>query len=172
MRRQGKNSAPTSLLDATMANARRHLSPALPSKAEDPLSLVYRLPLPGNRELERRVTVLDFPYSAPFSIRRVYWLHDLDPAEVRGHHAHRKLEQLMVAVSGSIEIELDNGRDRRIEVLDNATEALYVPPLIWRRIRAQEPHAALLVFASASFSEADYIRDYDRFVQLVMAPVA
>ena len=154
-----------------MASSRRNLSLTLPVEAEDPLSSVYRLRLPGNRELERRVTVLDFPHSAPFPVRRVYWLHDLDPAEVRGHHAHRKLEQLMVAVSGSIEIELDNGRERRLEVLDDATEALYVPPLIWRRIRAREPHAALVVFASASFSEADYIRDYDKFVQVVSNPV-
>lgn len=133
--------------------------------ASDPLSEVYRLPLPGNRELERRVTVLDFPISSPFEIRRVYWLHDLDPMEVRGHHAHRELQQLMVAVSGSIEIELDDGRIRRTEVLDRATEALYVPARLWRRIRAREPHASLVVFASASFSEADYIRDYDTFLR-------
>ena len=172
MSRQLRDRRQTSLPDTTMANTRRHLSLATPVEAEDPLSCVYRFPLPGNRELERRVTVLDFPYSAPFPIRRVYWLHNLDPTEIRGHHAHRKLEQLMVAVSGSIEIELDNGRERRVEVLDDATEALYVPPLVWRRIRAREPHAALVVFASASFSEADYIRDYDKFVQFVSNHVA
>ena len=133
----------------------------------DPLSAVYRLPLPGNTELERRVTVLDFPVSARFPIRRVYWLHDLDPMEARGHHAHKELQQLVVAVSGSFEIELDNGRERRTETLDRATEALYLPPLLWRRIRAREPHAALVVFASASFEEDDYIRDYDQFLQLV-----
>ena len=150
-----------------MKSVRQRLTLIPPPTIVDPLSAVYRLPLPGNTELERRVTVLDFPFSAPFPIRRVYWLHDLDPTEIRGHHAHRKLEQLMVAVSGSIEIELDNGRERRVEVLDDATEALYLPPLVWRRIRAREPHATLVVFASASFSEADYIRDYDTFVQYV-----
>jgi hypothetical protein len=140
---------------------------AIPPTVSDPLSKVYRLPLPGNTELERRLTVLDFPISAPFAIHRIYWLHDLDPHEVRGHHAHKKLQQLMVAVSGSIEIELDNGQERRTEILDCATEALYVPPRLWRRIRAREPHATLVTFASASFSEADYIRDYDEFVQFV-----
>ena len=73
----------------------------------------------------------------------------------------------MVAVSGSIEIELDNGRERRTEVLDRATEAMYVPPGLWRRIRARELHSTLLVFASAPFDEADYIRDYDTFVQFM-----
>ena len=140
-------------------------TPISPPTIVDPLSAVYRLPLPGNTELERRLTVLDFPVSAPFQIHRVYWLHDLDPMEVRGHHAHRTLQQLMVAVSGSIEIELDNGRERRTEILDRATEAIYVPPLLWRRIRAREPHATLVIFASASFDEADYIRDYDTFVR-------
>jgi WxcM-like, C-terminal len=150
-----------------MKPVRFRLIPNSPPTIVDPLSAVYRLPLPGNTELERRLTVLDFPASAPFPIRRVYWLHDLDPMEVRGHHAHRKLQQLMVAVSGSIEIELDNGRERRTEILNSATEALYIPPLLWRRIRAREPHATLMVFASASYEEADYIRDYDQFLQLV-----
>ncbi len=137
----------------------------VPRDTPDPLSAVYRFPLPGNLMLARRVTVFDFSVSAPFQVQRVYWLHNLNPLEVRGHHAHRKLEQLMVAVSGSIEIELDNGLERRAEVLDRATEALYVPPGLWRRIRARELHSTLLVFASASFEEADYIRDYDTFVQ-------
>ena len=137
----------------------------VPRHTADPLSAVYRFPLPGNQTLARRVTVLDFPVSAPFPIHRVYWLHNLNPLEVRGNHAHRELQQLMIAVSGSLEIELDNGRERRIEVLDRATEALYVPPRLWRRIRARELHSTLLVFASAPFDEADYIRDYDTFVQ-------
>jgi WxcM-like, C-terminal len=150
-----------------MKPVRFRLIPNSPPTIVDPLSAVYRLPLPGNTELERRLTVLDFPISAPFPIRRVYWLHDLDPMEVRGHHAHRKLQQLMVAVSGSIEIELDNGRERRTEILNSATEALYIPSLLWRRIKAREPHATLMVFASASYEESDYIRDYDQFLQLV-----
>ena len=149
-----------------MKAARSRLISLAPPAIPNPLSAVYRLPLPGNTDLERRLTVLDFPVSAPFPIHRVYWLHDLDPLEVRGHHAHKKLEQMMVAVSGSIEIELDNGNERRIEVLDRATEALYVPSRLWRRIRARELHSTLLVFASAPFDEADYIRDYETFVQL------
>jgi hypothetical protein len=140
----------------------------VPRRRTDPLSAVYRFPLPGNLGRARRVTVCDFSVSAPFQIQRVYWLHDLNPLEVRGHHAHRKLQQLMVAVSGSIEIELDDGRECRTEVLDRATEALYVPPGLWRRIRARELHSTLLVFASASFDQADYIRDYDTFVQFAM----
>src|SRR5262245_6629961 len=140
----------------------------VPRRTSDPLSAIYRFPLPGNPTLARRITVLDFPISAPFPIQRAYWLHNLNPLEVRGHHAHLKLQQLMVAVSGSIEIEFDNGRERRTEVLARATEALYVPPGLWRRIRALELHATLLVFASASFAEADYIREYDRFVQFAM----
>jgi hypothetical protein len=140
----------------------------VPRGTPDPLSAVYRFPLPGNLEHARRVTVFDFSISAPFQVQRLYWLHNLNPLEVRGHHAHRTLQQLMVAVSGSIEIELDNGRERRTEVLDRATEALYVPPGLWRRIRARELHSTLLVFASASFDEADYIRDYDTFLRFAM----
>ena len=153
-----------------MKPARKRMK-IVPLRTSD-LSAIYRFSLPGNQTLARRVTVLDFPVSAPFQIQRVYWLHNLTPLEVRGHHAHLKLQQIMVAISGSIEIEFDNGRDRRIEILDRATEALYVPPGLWRRIRALELHSALLVFASASFDEADYIRDYDSFVQFAKKVVA
>lgn len=153
-----------------MKPARKRMKIVPPCTSD--LSAIYRFSLPGNQTLARRVTVLDFPVSAPFQIQRVYWLHNLTPLEVRGHHAHFKLQQLMVAVSGSIEIEFDNGRERRIEILDRATEALYVPPGLWRRIRALELHSALLVFASASFDEADYIRDYDSFVQFAKKVVA
>lgn len=149
-----------------MKSARQRMT-LVPRHPADPLSAVYRFPLPGNQTLARRVTVLDFPVSAPFPIQRVYWLHNLSPLEVRGHHAHRELQQLMVAVSGSIEIALDDGRKCRTELLDRATEALYVPPRLWRRIRARELHSTLLVFASAPYDEADYIRDYDTFLQFV-----
>jgi hypothetical protein len=145
----------------------RQRATAVPCQTADPLSAVHRFPLPGNSTLTRRVTVCDLSLSAPFPVRRVYWLHNLSPLEVRGHHAHYTLQQMMVAVSGSIEIEFDNGRERRLEVLDCATEALYVPPRLWRRIRARELHSTLLVFASAPFDETDYIRDYDAFVQFV-----
>jgi hypothetical protein len=147
-----------------MKPARNRMT-VVPRHSADPLSEIYRFPLPGNQTLARRVTVLDFPVSAPFTIQRVYWLHNLNPLEVRGHHAHRELQQLMVAVSGSIEIEFDNGRERRTEVLDCATEGLYVPPRLWRSIRARELHSTLLVFASAPYDESDYIRDYETFVR-------
>jgi len=147
-----------------MKQARQRMK-VVPRRTPDPLSALYRFPLPGNQTLVRRITVLDFPISSPFPIQRAYWLHNLNPLEVRGHHAHLTLEQLMVAVSGSIEIEFDDGRERRTEVLDRATEGLYVPPGLWRRIRARELHSTLLVFASAPFDEADYIRDYDTFLQ-------
>lgn len=147
-----------------MKTARQRMK-VVPRRTSDPLSAVYRFPLPGNLTLARRVTVFDFSVSAPFPVQRIYWLHNLSPLEVRGHHAHRTLQQVMVAVSGSIEIELDNGRMRRTEILNRATEALYVPPGLWRRIRARELHSTLLVIASAPFDEADYIHDYDTFVQ-------
>src|SRR5262245_5636955 len=105
-----------------MKAVRQRLIPIAVPTIVDPLSAVYRLPLPGNTELERRLTVLDFPVSAPFPIRRVYWLHDLDPREPRGNHAHKELQQLVVAVTGTFEIELDSGLARRTETLDRATE--------------------------------------------------
>jgi hypothetical protein len=99
----------------------------------------------------------------PFGINRVYWTYHT-PADVpRGHHAHKTLQQLIFAVSGSIRIVLENAKgEQQTFELNNPSWGLYVPPMYWRTIYFSDS-AVLLCLASAEFVETDYIRDYDQF---------
>lgn len=100
----------------------------------------------------------------PFEPRRVYWIQDLDPNAVRGFHAHRELEQVMIALSGAITFYFRDAAGGCREVqLDDRSSALYVPRMLWREFRPTVEHSTLLVLASAPYSEDDYIRDWDKF---------
>ena len=101
----------------------------------------------------------------PFQIKRVYYIHSVTPGAVRGSHAHKALQQLIVAVAGSFIVALDSGETVTDWQLDNPTEGLIVPPGYWRTLRSFTPGAAALVFASEEYEQADYIRDYDEFVE-------
>ncbi|MEG8041228.1 FdtA/QdtA family cupin domain-containing protein [Sphingomonas sp. LR60] len=103
----------------------------------------------------------------PFDIRRVYYLYGMPQGAERGAHGHRALEQLIVPLAGSFEIELDDGRARRTVRLDHPARGLYVCPMIWRDLRGFSKGAVALVLASLVYDEADYFRDYDCFLEAV-----
>lgn len=103
----------------------------------------------------------------PFAVQRVYWTYFAPDSVVRGHHAHRELEQLIFATSGRIEFVLE-GLDGYSEtfILESPNVGLYIPRLYWRTIKFSH-NAVLLCLASMEYSEDDYIRDYNEFRQLV-----
>lgn len=103
----------------------------------------------------------------PFTVRRVYYIYDTLPGVRRGHHAHRCLEQILVCVSGSCRIHLDDGHDTAEVLLDKPWEGLYISNDIWREMYDFTPGAVLLVLASEPYDEADYIRSYDDFLKMV-----
>ena len=100
----------------------------------------------------------------PFEIRRVYYLYDVPPGQVRGAHGHRKLEQLMVAVAGALEVECDDGHKTRTFRLDAPNVGLYVSPMIWRNLIGFQPGTVCVVLASAPYDEGDYFRNYNDFL--------
>ena len=102
----------------------------------------------------------------PFVVQRVYWTYFTPDSVIRGHHAHRELEQLIFAVSGRIEFILEalSGQTETF-VLDSPNVALYIPRLYWRTIKFSH-NAVLLCLASEEYSEEDYIRDYSEFRRL------
>jgi len=100
----------------------------------------------------------------PFPIRRVYFIHSVTPGAVRGSHAHKELRQMIVAVSGSFTVTLDDGASTSTWLLDSATKGLVVPPGYWRTLSEFTPGSAALVFASEEYDPADYIRDYEEFL--------
>ena len=99
----------------------------------------------------------------PFLTRRFFIAHSVPSTVVRGGHAHKTIEQFMVCVTGSVAVMLDDGTNRERIVLDSALKGLYVPPMVWDVQCDWSEGAVLLVLASKVFSEADYIRDYDKF---------
>ena len=103
----------------------------------------------------------------PFDIKRVYYIYDLDPRTVRGDHAHRELEQVMIAVHGRFTLELFDGVRREIFVLDDPSKGVYIPKLVWCRFYDFDPETVILVLASDYYKPEDYIRDFDEFMKIV-----
>ena len=108
----------------------------------------------------------------PFAIKRVYYLYDVPGGADRGGHAHRALQQLIVAASGSFNLVLDDGRNKRTVTLNRSYYGLYVPPMIWRDMTEFCTGAIYLAFVSMPYEESDYIRDYQKFLSSVHTPAS
>ena len=102
----------------------------------------------------------------PFDISRVYWIYDVPGGEARGSHAYCELQEIIIALSGSFEVFLDDGVAQKSITLNRAYYGLYVPRLIWRRMQQFSTNAVALVLASLPYSEDDYIRDYSEFQKI------
>lgn len=103
----------------------------------------------------------------PFAVQRTYYIYDTLPGVRRGFHAHRNLQQILICVSGSCKIHLDNGFDTAEVLLDDPTKGLYISNDMWREMYDFSEGAVLLVLASEHYDEADYIRNYDAFIEMV-----
>jgi dTDP-4-dehydrorhamnose 3,5-epimerase-like enzyme len=124
--------------------------------------------LPRHRDDRGSLTFVEPPLIA-FDIRRVYYLYDMPAAATRGAHGHRRLEQLMIAVSGSMDVEVDDGRAKRVFHLSSPDQGLYIAPMIWRALSRFAVGSVCVVLASERYDEADYYRDYAAFLAAVNA---
>ncbi len=100
----------------------------------------------------------------PFPIERIYYLHDIPAGASRGGHAHKRLKQLIIAISGHFDIVLDDGVSQKRVHLDRANIGLYVCPMIWRELDNFSPGSVCLVLASRPYEEEDYYRNHDEFL--------
>ena len=105
----------------------------------------------------------------PFEIKRVYYLYDVPSGATRGGHAHKELEQLVIALSGSFDIVLDDGTKRRTFFLNRPHYGLYIPPRVWRELENFSSNSVALSLVSQVYDENDYIRDYKVFKKAVKA---
>ena len=103
----------------------------------------------------------------PFVIQRVYWIYDVPGGEVRGGHAYKELQEFFVALSGSFDVVLDDGKERKIVSLNRSYFGLYVPNMIWRHLENFSTNSVCLILASLSYSVDDYIRDYEAYLDAV-----
>ena len=111
------------------------------------------------------LTVVENGKTLPFDVRRVYYLYDIPGGESRGAHAHKELTQLIVAVSGSFRVTLDDGNVKRSFILNRPYQGLYVKPGIWRDLDDFSAGAVCMVLASEIYKKEDYIRSYDEFIE-------
>jgi uncharacterized RmlC-like cupin family protein len=121
------------------------------------------LELPVIHAPEGNLTFIEAQEHVPFDIARVYYLYDVPGGATRGGHGHKELEQLMVAMSGSFEVLLDDGSEKRTVTLNRSYIGLYIPPMIWRELVNFSSGSVCMVLASARFDEDDYFRDYEEF---------
>lgn len=127
------------------------------------LETFRRMSFPTIHDPRGNLTYLEGNAHIPFEIKRIYYLHEVPGGESRGGHAHKELEQVIIAIHGSFQILLDDGWDRTLITLDRSDQGLYIPRLIWRELHHFTPGTVCLVVASQLYSEADYYRDYEAF---------
>ena len=123
--------------------------------------------LPKISDPRGNLSVVEGNRAVPFEIERVYYLYDIPSGAERGGHAHRELQQLIIAVSGSFEISLDDGWNQKNVVLNRPYRGLYIGPMIWHKLHGFSSGAVCLAFASAYFDEADYFRDYQEYLRKI-----
>jgi len=127
------------------------------------------LELPVIHAPEGRLTVVEGNDHVPFSIERVYYLYDVPSGAVRGGHAHRSLQQLLVPLSGSFDVLLDDGAEKRSVHLNRPSIGLLLTPMIWRELVNFSSGSVCMVLASAHYDEGDYFREYDDFIAAAAA---
>lgn len=102
----------------------------------------------------------------PFVIKRTYWLYDVPGGECRGGHAYKENQEFIVALSGSFDVVLDNGDEKKTYTLNRSYYGLYVPKGLWREMENFSTNSLALVLSSTEYDAGDYIRDYDVFLRM------
>ena len=121
--------------------------------------------LPKIPDARGNLTFIENHHHIPFEMKRVYYLYDVPGGSDRGSHAHRELHQFIVAMSGSFDVVLDDGRATQRFHLNRSYYGLYVCPMMWRYLDNFSSGSVCMVLASEVYRESDYLRDYDEFVK-------
>ena len=125
--------------------------------------------LPKVTDPRGNLTFVEGQNHLPFDIRRAYYLYDVPAGEERGGHSHKECYEFLVAISGSFDVTLDDGKNRVTITLNRPYKGLLIVPGIWRTLENFSSGSVCLVLASQRYIEDDYVRDYDRFLQLKAA---
>lgn len=114
------------------------------------------------------LTFIEQQQHIPFKISRVYWIYDVPGGEQRGGHAFREQDEVIIALSGSFDVFLDDGIAQKIVHLNRAYHGLYVPKMLWRRMQNFSTNAVAYVLASCPYEAQDYVRDYEKYKALML----
>jgi dTDP-4-dehydrorhamnose 3,5-epimerase-like enzyme len=123
--------------------------------------------LPKIHHPSGNLTFLEANRHIPFEIKRIYYLYDVPGGATRGGHAHRQLQQLIIAMSGSFDVLLDDGQEKKMYHLNRSYYGLYICPMIWRELENFSSGSVCMALASEYYDESDYYRDYQTFKLMV-----
>jgi dTDP-4-dehydrorhamnose 3,5-epimerase-like enzyme len=129
------------------------------------LELCRLIELPRIPDARGNLTFVESGRHIPFELKRVYYLYDVPGGASRAGHAHKRLQQVIIAMSGSFDVHLDDGTDKRVVHLNRSYVGLYIPSMIWREIDNFSSGAVCMALASAYYDEADYYRAYPDFLK-------
>lgn len=128
------------------------------------LDLVELIELPKISDPRGNLSFVEQNQHIPFEIRRIYYLYDIPGGSERGSHAHKNLKQLMIAISGSFDIRLNDGNDSKNFHLNRPYLGLYIPPMLWRSLDNFSSGSVCMVIASDLYDEDDYLRNYTNYL--------
>lgn len=128
------------------------------------MEFVRLIELPKITDHRGNLSFVEGERHVPFPIRRIFYVYDIPSDEYRGAHAHRTLEQVVICLSGGLEIYLDDGREKQTVRLNRPWLGLYIPPMIWAAQGGFDPGTVYVVLASQRYEEGDYLRDYNAFL--------
>jgi hypothetical protein len=132
-------------------------------KATLPLDSCRLIDLPRITDPRGNLSFIEAHRHVPFAIKRVYYLYDVPGGESRGGHAHKNLEQFIIAASGSFDVVVRDGHECKEFFLNRSYYGLYVPKMVWREIENFSSGSVCLVLASDYYEESDYYRDFEEF---------
>ena len=119
--------------------------------------------LPKNGDRRGNLSVIEQYRQIPFKIERAFWVYDVPGGETRGGHAYRESQEFIIALSGSFDVIIDDGKEKRTFSLNRSYYGLYVPRLMWREMVNFSTNSLALILSSTPYDAADYIRDYEEF---------
>lgn len=102
----------------------------------------------------------------PFEIKRTYWIYDVPGGESRGGHAYKMTDEFIIAISGSFDVTVDDGVEKKTFTLNRSYYGLYIPKGLWRSMENFSTNSLALEFASTTYDRSDYVEDYDEFVKM------
>ena len=122
--------------------------------------------LPKIEDYRGNLSFIEEENHIPFKIQRVYWIYDVPGGEFRGSHAFKKTEELIVALSGSFDVVLNDGKREQRFLLNRSYYGIYVPKMIWRTLENFSTNSLALIVASKNYNKQDYIRNFNKFLAL------
>ncbi len=123
--------------------------------------------LPKISDSRGNLSVIEELKDIPFKIERTYWIYDVPGGEKRGGHAYKENQEFIVALSGSFDVVLDDGKEKKVFSLNRSYNGLYVPKGMWREMDNFSTNSLALVLSSTKYDANDYIRDYEEFLKFV-----